>query len=54
MDEMTGETVLTVKLTEFELATPGVETVMGATPSVATRLTGYRSGQLGGTDEDGG
>ena len=40
MDEMTGETVLTVKLTGFELATPGVDTVIGATPSVATRLTG--------------
>ena len=38
--EMTGETVMTGKLTGFEWATPGVDTVMGATPSVATRFTG--------------
>ena len=31
---------MTGKLTAFERATPGVDTVMGATPSVATRLTG--------------
>ena len=37
---MVGETATTGKLTAFDRATPGVDTVIGATPSVATRFTG--------------
>src|SRR5260370_32791285 len=37
---MVGETATMGKLTEFDMATPGVDTVIGATPSVATKFTG--------------
>src|SRR5690242_19280045 len=38
--EMVGATATMGKLTELELARPGVTTVIGATPSVATRSAG--------------
>src|ERR1035438_14939 len=38
--EMPGETAMTGKATALESAMPGVDTVMGAEPSMATRETG--------------
>ena len=51
MEEMVGVAAMTGKLTALDA--PGVETLMGATPSVAIRLDGYDGGQLGGADECG-
>ena len=51
---MVGEATTTGKLTTFDRATPGVDTVIGATAVGGDQIDGYDGGQLCGTDEGGG
>ena len=50
---MVGETTTMGKLTALDMATPGVDTVIGATAVGSDQVYGNDGGQLSGTDEGG-